>query len=230
MHAGTTRNRFGSRFGETNPRCRSATAGASGQVCFATLRIITPFSTPRKQDGPLGHAAPDKAHYIAISISSQLLTAFKCGCDACSQPSTISIAPRRRFPSPGAARSAIPAQQRLGRRPWLHEAVERRRLEAVALAAGEIARRHQRTGRGGGKAGGHQKRDGANEPDHSRAALHLWLRRMLLWTRHHGGRHRTACTRLSAGVNPTTLRARRRSSIQNVSGPPQGPAGDSAAG
>jgi hypothetical protein len=142
-----------------------------------------------KQDRPFGHAASEKAHYATISISSQLLNEFKYGCDACSQASTISIAPRRRFPSPGAARPAIPAQQRLGRRPWLHEAVERRRLEAVALAAGQVARRHQRSGRG-------CRRDGEQRNDRDAMAQGHWSAPHAAWMAVDGPiirRQRSAC-------------------------------------
>src|SRR5262245_40834963 len=80
-------------------------------------------------------------------------------------------APGARLAAPRAL-VAVPAQQRLGWRTRLHEAVERRGLEAVALAAGLVARRHQQRRRGSrGRAGEQHK--GGDAPDRGRWHSHV---------------------------------------------------------
>ena len=87
------------------------------------------------------------------------------------RPSTVPRSPRSRLYPPCAALSAVPAQERLGRRVRLHEAVERRWRETVTLAAGQIAGRHERRRLGGGNARDQENYGDAAQPAHGRFRL-----------------------------------------------------------
>src|SRR5262249_6796649 len=87
------------------------------------------------------------------------------------RPSTVPGPPRSRLYPPCAALSAVPAQERLGRRVRLHEAVERRWRETVARAAGQIAGRHERRRLGGGNARDQENYGDAAQPAHGRFRL-----------------------------------------------------------
>src|SRR3954463_14286249 len=98
---------------------------------------------------------------------SSILTTISAGHPA----SAIPVSPGARLAPPRLAVVAVPAQQRLRRWVWLHEAVERRWREAVALAAGLGARWHQRRGRGRHRAG--EQQEEGDPPDHARDHSHI---------------------------------------------------------
>src|SRR3954468_18435015 len=98
---------------------------------------------------------------------SSILTTISAGHPA----SAIPVSPGARLAPPRLAVVAVPAQQRLRRWVRLHEAVERRWREAVALAAGLVARRYQRRRRGRNRAG--EQQDGGDPPDHARCHSHI---------------------------------------------------------
>src|SRR5262249_11041924 len=85
--------------------------------------------------------------------------------------STVPRSPRSRLYPRRAALPAVPAQQRPGRGVRLHEAVERRWREAVALAAGQITGRHERRRFGGGNARDQENYGDAAQPAHGRFRL-----------------------------------------------------------
>ena len=87
------------------------------------------------------------------------------------RPSTGSRSPRSRLSPPSAARTAVPLQERPRRRVRLHETIERRRREAIALAAGQIARRHERRCFGCGNAHDQEHHGDHAQPAHWRFRL-----------------------------------------------------------